>query len=142
MGCSQDGTKTPPFTFTCQMRFVDQDGNSLLKQHVAEREDIKVKIVEPLDDDVKIDIYYHNTTLDCMSIEVLDWDGATKNSGNLIQDYIIEVKSPEVFSKNGTDKIRIRYQFENYYPSVVEALFNDIAADQMSPELIIFTVEV
>lgn len=138
-GC-KDSVDTPPFSFICKIRFIDQDGSSLLQKNKERINEIAVKMLEPSDSDTKVSVEYMEVA-DFLAIQVIEWKGGIKNDGNRIQDYKIQLQSPEVFSKQEKDTIRIRYQFKNYTPSVIEGFFNNEKPESMATELIVFKIE-
>ncbi len=137
-GCNES-VDTPPFTFDCRIRFIDQDGNSLLQNNKEKINEIAVKMIEPSGSDTKASVEYLELA-DFSSIQVCEWKGGIKNDGNRLQNYIIHLQIPEVFSKHEKDTIKLSYQFKNYTPSVIEGFFNDEKPESMTTELTVFKI--
>ena len=63
-----------------------------------------------------------------------------QNKGNYEQEYILEIQYPEEIRKEKAT-IKIKYQFKNARPSIVEAHYNDIRATDTSVNDVTFEIE-
>lgn len=139
IGC-KESVETPPFVFDCKVRFIDQDGNSLLQNNKDKANEVTVKMLEPLSSDIIVSVDYFASS-DFLYLQIAEKRGGSKNKGNRLQDYIIQLHSPNVFSKQENDTIRIRYQFKDYTPSIIDAFFNDEKPESITTEEIVFKIK-
>lgn len=120
----KESVETPPFSFVFTISIIDQNGNSLLQKHKDKIKEIAVSILEPSSGDIHVNVTYVEIS-EYLGILISEPEGGVKNGGNRLQDYILQIQYPEVFSNQEKDIIRIRYQFKNYYPNAIEAFYND-----------------
>ena len=92
---------------------------------------ITVNLLSPINKDTQITDISYLTYYNCLNIQVREWEACIKNKGNYEQEYILEIQYPEEIRKE-KDTIKIKYQFKNARPSIVEAHYNDIRATDTS----------
>lgn len=137
IGC-KESTETPPFVFDCYIQLTNEDGSSLFLENKDKIKLISVKLQKPLE--AKVSPAHYLEYRDYLFIQISEWDVANRNKGNSEQEYIVEIKYPDEIRKE-TDIFRIKYQFKDYRPSVVEAFYNDQEAQQTDSGAIFFKIK-
>lgn len=139
IGCKEN-TDTPPFIFNCKVKLINEDGSSPLQENKDKINQITVNLLSPINKDTQITDISYLTNYNCLNIQVREWEACIKNKGNYEQEYILEIQYPEEIRKE-KDTIKIKYQFKNARPSIVEAHYNDIRATDTSVNDVTFEIE-
>ena len=139
IGCKEN-TDTPPFIFNCKVKLINEDGSSPLQENKDKINQITVNLLSPINKDTQITDISYLTYYNCLNIQVREWEACIKNKGNYEQEYILEIQYPEEIRKE-KDTIKIKYQFKNARPSIVEAHYNDIRATDTSVNDVTFEIE-
>lgn len=136
IGC-KESTETPPYVLDCHIHLINEDGNSPFKENKYEIKHISVKLLAPME--AKVGSVAYVEYPDYLQIQISEWDVSTRNKGNSEQEYIAEIQYPDAI-RTRKDVIRIRVHFENYYPNITEAFYNDEKAEIMSSNYISYEI--
>ncbi len=77
---------------------------------------------------------------DYLQIQISEWDVSNRNKGNSEQEYIAEIQYPDAIRTKKKDVIRVRVRFENYYPHITEAFYNDEKAEIMNSNYVFYEI--
>lgn len=138
--CCKESVDTPPFIFHCKVKLISEDGSSFFEKNKDKINQIKVTLLKPLNNDVKVTAVSYLEYYNCLDIQIQEWEACIKNNGNYEQEYIWEIQYPEVIRKK-KDTVKIKYQFKNACPSIIEAYYNDIKPTDTSTNDVTFTIK-
>ena len=134
----KESTDTPPYVLNCYIKLINEDGNSPFKENNDEIKQISVKLLNPAEAEVGSVDYVEYP--DDLSVQISEWGVWNRNKGNSEQEYIAEIQYPDVI-RTGKDVIRIKVRFEDYFPHIIEALYNDEMAKIMDSNYVFFEIE-
>lgn len=134
----KESTETPPFVFNCDIQLINKDGSSPFSENKDKIKLIAIKVQQPLEAEVASVSYVDHS--DYLSIQISEWNVANRNKGHSEQEYIVQIQYPKEIRKE-TDTLRIKYQFKDYRPSVIEAFYNDEKPQSMKTEATSFKIE-
>ncbi|WP_291596645.1 hypothetical protein [Bacteroides sp.] len=132
----KESVDTPPFNFFCEVKLINKDGSSPLKENRDKISEITVDLIKPQNNDTQIIGVSYIEYYECLRIQIAD----IKNGGNYEREYSIEIQYPENIRK-GKDTIRIKYQFKDHRSSVIGAFYNDKKAQYMEADATYFEIE-
>lgn len=138
-GCKDDNGVLPPFTFTCFVRLVDSDGNSVLQENKDKLGEVKVSLPDAADEKRVVDVSYSKTD-DHLAIQVFEWRESLKNNGNYDQEYVVQIQYPDII-RNQKDTIKVKFRFRDGVPSVVEASYNEEKPQLTYDTSVVFEIE-
>lgn len=136
----KESTDTPPFILCIDVKLINEDGGLPLKEHKDKIEYITVNLANSINNAGEVINISYIDYPDCLRIQVLEWNAISKKDGNYEQEYIMEIHYPEEIRKK-TDILKIKVQFKDAIPSVIEAFYNDQKAQYMGLDVIYFEIE-
>lgn len=136
----KESTDTPPFSLCFDIKLINEDGSSSLKKNRDLTDEITVILLKPINDAAEITDISYLDYHDCLKIQVIEWGAASKNDGNYEQEYIMEIQYPEEI-RNNTDTLKIKVQFKNARPLIIEAFYNDKRPKYVGLDVTSFEIE-
>lgn len=139
IGC-KESTDIPPFIFNCKVKLINKDGSSPLSENKDKINQITVNLLKPINNDAKVTDISYLEYYNCLDIQIREWEACIKNNGNYEQEYILEIQYPKVIREE-KDTIKIKYQFKNARPSIIEAYYNDLRPANISVNDVTFEID-
>lgn len=136
VGCGDDNPETPPLTIKCSIKYVDKNGESLLKQFNTgsdnpiklDEETMNVKLVLEDISNIEVSTVYL-PAYDKIDIKIGDFGNLFSKNVDYQINYIAEIKMPDVIGEDKTDELIISYHIKGYNYELIHVKYNNEIVD-------------
>lgn len=130
-GCNEDNPDITPLQVNAYIKYIDINGESLLKQFYQGSNDpvtldesvLSVKLSNEASTKRNVSVVYL-PAYDCINIQISDHEKIFDKDVNYQLNYLVDIKMPPVIGDN-TDTMIVSYHIKGYDSSLNEVKYND-----------------
>ncbi len=138
-GC-KESTDMPPFTLCLDIKLINENGSLPLKENKDKINDIIINLLNPINTAAKVASISYLDYPNCLRMQIAEWGANLKNNGNYEQEYIMEINYPKEIREK-IDVLKIKVQFKDKVPSIVNAYYNNQEAQYIGLDIIYFEIK-